>query len=513
MPNARLTVDPRFIVGPINRRLFGSFIEHMGRAVYTGIYEPDHPTADEDGFRQDVLDLVKEMGVSAIRYPGGNFVSGFQWRDSIGPKERRPRRVNLAWRSTETNEVGMHEFASWVEKAGAELMYAINLGTADTLDALELVEYATIESGTTLAERRIANGRRNPFGIHVWYLGNEMDGPWQLGHSPAEEYGKKASRTAKALRQLDPEVELVASGSSHPTMPTFPEWDRVVLEHTYDDVDYISCHGYYEEKNGDLGSFLAAPVKMDRYIDAVLATADHIKAVKRSEKTLNISFDEWNVWYLGDNLRRFPRQADRFYRTDEIEGNDWPEAPRLAEDVYSVADAVVVGGLLISLLRHADRVTSAAMSMLVNVIAPITTEPGGPAWRQATYFPFALTSRLAQGVALDVRVHSDSYETAELGAVPLVDAVVTHDADQGRAAVFLVNRSLTESAPVTVNLQALGDVSVLDAQMISDADFYARNTQDDPDRVGLKPNRSAAVEGGTLTVTLPPVSWTAVALG
>ncbi|WP_210507647.1 alpha-N-arabinofuranosidase [Naasia sp. SYSU D00057] len=513
MPNARVVVDPRYVVGPINRRLFGSFIEHMGRAVYTGIYEPDHPTADDEGFRQDVIELVRELGVSAIRYPGGNFVSGFHWRDSIGPKDERPRRLSLAWRATETNEVGLHEFSSWVEKVGGELMYAINLGTADTREALEVVEYANAPRRSTLAEERIANGRTEPFGITMWYLGNEMDGPWQLGHAPADDYGKKASRTAKALRQLDPRVELVASGSSHPTMPTFPEWERVVLEHTYEDVDYISCHGYYEEKNGDLGSFLAAPVKMDRYLDAVIATADHVKALKRSDKTLNISFDEWNVWYLGDNLRRFPRQADRFYRTDEIEGDDWPEAPRLAEDVYSVADAVVVGGLLISLLRHADRVSSAAMSMLVNVIAPITTEPGGPAWRQSTYFPFALTSKLANGVALDVRVESEDYETAEHGRVPLVDAVATADADAGRAAVFLVNRSLTEEVTVTVDLAALGRVELLDARMIADEDVYARNTRDEPDRVQLKANASAAIEDGVLTVTLPPVSWTAVALG
>ena len=513
MSSARLTVDPSFVVGPINRRLFGSFIEHMGRAVYTGIYEPGHPTADADGFRQDVIELVKELGVTGIRYPGGNFVSGFEWRDSIGPKEERPRRLSLAWRATETNEVGLHEFASWVEKVGGELMYAVNLGTADTMDALDVVEYSNIEKGSSLAEQRIANGRTDPFGIKMWYLGNEMDGPWQLGHSPAEDYAKKASRTAKALRQLDPGVELVASGSSHPTMPTFPLWDRVVLEHTYDDVDYISCHGYYQEKNGDLGSFLASPVKMDRYLDVVIATADHVKALKRSDKTLNISFDEWNVWYLGENLRSFPRQTDRFYRTDETEGNDWPEAPRLAEDVYSVADAVVIGGLLISLLRHADRVTSAAMSMLVNVIAPITTEPGGSAWRQATYFPFAVTSRLAVGVSLDVRVESAQYDTDELGTVPLVDAGATFDADSGRAAVFLVNRSLTDPITVTVNLSALGDVSVLETQMMADADVYATNTKDDPERVGLKPNTSATIDGGILTVTLPAVSWTAVALG
>ena len=513
MSTALVTIDPSFLIGPINRRLFGSFIEHMGRAVYTGIYEPGHPTADDEGFRQDVIELVKELGVTGIRYPGGNFVSGFEWRDSVGPKEDRPRRLSLAWRATETNQVGLHEFASWVEKVGGELMYAVNLGTADTMDALDVIEYANIAKGTRMSEQRIANGRTDPFGITMWYLGNEMDGPWQLGHSPAEDYAKKASRTAKALRQLDPKVELVASGSSHPTMPTFPQWDRVVLEHTYDDVDYISCHGYYQEKDGDLGSFLASPVKMDRYLDVVIATADYVKALKRSDKTLNISFDEWNVWYLGENLRSFPRQVDRFYRTDEIEGNDWPDAPRLAEDVYSVADAVVVGGLLISLLRHADRVTSAAMSMLVNVIAPITTEPGGQAWKQATFFPFAVTSRLAFGVSLDVRVESAQYDSAELGSVPLVDAGATFDAETGRAAVFLVNRSLTEPITVTVSMASLGNLSVLETHMIADDDVYAINTKDNPERVGLKPNTTAAMEDGVLTVTLPAVSWTAVSLG
>ncbi|MFP7834542.1 alpha-N-arabinofuranosidase [Marisediminicola sp. LYQ134] len=513
MTNARVNIDPQFVVGAINRRLFGSFIEHMGRAVYTGIYEPGHPTADDEGFRRDVIDLVRELGVSAIRYPGGNFVSGFQWKDGIGPREQRPRRLNLAWRSIETNQVGLHEFASWTEKVGSELMYAVNLGTADTADALEVLEYANIEKGSTVSEQRIANGRTDAFGIRMWYLGNEMDGPWQLGHSPADDYAKKASRTAKALRQLDPEVELVASGSSHPTMATFPEWDRTVLEYTYDDVDYISCHGYYEEKAGDLGSFLACGVKMDRYLDTVIATADYVKALKRSDKTLNISFDEWNVWYLGDNLRSFPRQADRFYRTDEIEGNDWPETPRLAEDVYSVADAVVVGGLLISLLRHADRVTSASMSMLVNVIAPITTEPGGAAWRQTTFYPFALTSALAHGVALDVRVESDHYETDEHGSVALVDAVATHDADAGRSAVFLVNRSQSDDITVTIDLAALGTTTVLDAQTMADDDISARNTREDPDRVRPSRNPSASTAGSVLTITLPAVSWTAVSLG
>jgi alpha-N-arabinofuranosidase len=503
MVSARLTIDPQFAVGDVNPRLFGSFVEHLGRCVYDGIYEPGHPSADSDGFRTDVIELVKELGVSTIRYPGGNFVSGFRWEDSVGPKEQRPRRLDLAWHSIETNEVGMHEFSTWLEKVGSELMLAVNLGTRGTLEALDLLEYSNIRSGTELSDRRALHGRVEPYGVKMWCLGNEMDGPWQLGHRSAADYGKLASQTAKAMRQLDPSVELVVCGSSSAHMPTFGEWERVVLSHTYDDVDYISCHAYYEEKNGDLDSFLASASDMDHFIESVVATADHVKAVNGSTKTINISFDEWNVWYL-----------ERFQNVDKLEGLDnWPTAPRLLEDAYSVADAVVFGNLLISLLKHADRVTSASLAQLVNVIAPIMTEPGGPAWKQTTFYPFALTSRLAKGIALDVRLDADTYSTDAYGTVPLIDAVATFDPDAATTSVFLVNRSQTEEATVTIDLTALESVIVLDAQTLSDTDVYAKNTLDEPDRVSLHPNKSAVVRNGVVEITLPPVSWTALNLG
>ena len=503
MHSARLTIDPRFAVGPINRRLFGSFVEHLGRCVYDGIYEPGHPTADAEGFRQDVIDLVSELGVSAIRYPGGNFVSGFRWEDSVGPRDERPRRLDLAWHSTETNEVGLHEFSSWLDKVGSELMLAVNLGTRGTLEALDLLEYSNITGGTALSDRRVANGRTEPFDVRMWCLGNEMDGPWQLGHRSADDYGKIASQTAKALRQVDPGLELVVCGSSSAHMPTFGEWERVVLHHTYEDVDYISCHAYYEEQNGDLGSFLASAVDMDRFIETVVATADHVGAVKGSTKKIDISFDEWNVWYI-----------DRYHGVDKIEGIDnWPVAPRLLEDAYSVADAVVFGNLMISLLKHADRVTSASLAQLVNVIAPIMTEPGGIAWKQTTFFPFATTSRLAVGHSLEVRLESPTYTTEVYGEVPLLDAVATHDPETGAVALFLVNRDQTEAHEVTVDISALDGLSVQEAVSLWDDDRSAANTLENPERVGLKANESAVLDGNRLTVTLPPVSWTAISLG
>jgi alpha-N-arabinofuranosidase len=503
MINARLVIDPQFGIGPVRRQLFGGFVEHLGRHVYDGIYEPSHPAADDEGFRSDVIELVRELGVSTIRYPGGNFVSGFRWEDSVGPREERPRRLDLAWHSTETNEVGLHEFASWLEKVGSELMLAVNLGTRGTLEAIDLLEYTNIRSGTRLSELRIANGRREPLAVGMWCLGTEMDGRWQLGHRSADDYGKLAARTARGMRQLDPSIELVVCGSSSAHMPTFGEWERVVLSHTYDEVDYISCHAYYEEKDGDLDSFLASSVDMDHFIETVIATADHVGAVRGNDKKINISFDEWNVWYNA-----------RFEGEDKIAGIDnWPVAPRLLEDIYSVADAVVFGSLLISLLKHADRVTSASLAQLVNVIAPIMTEPGGPAWRQTTFYPFSITSRLARGTALRLKLEAPLYSTDAYGAVPLVDAVATHDADSGQTGVFLINRSRHDSVTLTADISTLGEVTLCEAQTLADADFSAKNSLAEPERVTPRATDSVKVQNGVLTVVLPPVSWTAVSLG
>jgi len=503
MPSAELTLDPHFTVGPVHRRVFGAFVEHLGRSVYDGLYEPGHPAADPDGFRTDVIALVREMGVSTIRYPGGNFVSGFRWEDAIGPKDDRPSRLDLAWHSTESNQVGIDEFARWLDKVGSELMYAVNLGTRGVQEALDVLEYANVPGGTELSDLRIKNGRLDPHRIKMWCLGNEMDGPWQLGHRSAEDYGKLASRTAKAMRQLDPSLELVVCGSSHASMPTFGSWEHTVLRHTYTDVDFISCHAYYEEFDGDAGSFLASAVNMDHFIEAVVATADTVRAELHQKKRINISFDEWNVWYITR------------YRTVEqmTDVNHWPTAPRILEHQYSVLVGVVVGNLLISLLKHADRVTSASLAQLVNTIAPIMTEPGGPSWRQTTFFPFAITSRLAVGQALDVKLASDTYITATYGEVPLIDAVATFDVETNRTAIFLVNRSLDAAKAMSVDISHLGEVSILETHTLADEDIYATNTLAHQDRVGVAPNPTAQIADGRLTIELPAVSWTAIALG
>lgn len=503
MLSARMRIDPLFQVGQVRRRLFGSFVEHMGRCVYEGIYEPGHPTADADGFRADVLELVRELGVTTVRYPGGNFVSGFRWEDSVGPKSERPRRRELAWHSTETNQVGLDEFASWAKKAGTELMYAVNLGTRGIPEAVDVLEYANLPPGTTLADQRVSNGHAEPHAIRMWCLGNEMDGPWQIGHRNADDYGKLASQVAKAMRKIDPDLELVACGSSTAQIPTFGSWEHTVLTHTYEDVDYISCHAYYQEYDGDTGSYLASPVDMDRFIDSVVATADAVGASLKSERTINLSFDEWNVWCMTDFL-----DGGRITGTE-----NWPIAPRLIEDTYNVVDAVVVGGLLISLLNHADRVHAASLAQLVNVIAPIRTEPGGGAWRQTTYFPFATTSRLAHGTALQVHLDCPTYRTAKYGEVPLVDAAAVWNGDTGELAIFVVNRDLHEDLTITVDVSQAGITRVFSAETLGGADLSARNTLEHPDAVRPAVNESASVCDGSVTVSVPPASWTAVSLG
>jgi alpha-N-arabinofuranosidase len=498
LPHAHIELDKRAVIAPVRRRTFGAFVEHLGRCVYTGLYEPGHPTANEDGFRMDVVELVRELGSTTVRYPGGNFVSGFRWEDSVGPREKRPMRRDLAWHSLESNQVGLDEFARWLKLTGSELMLAVNLGTRGIQPALDLLEYANHPSGTALSDLRIANGTPQPHNVRMWCLGNEMDGPWQQGFMTADDYGKIAARTAAAMRMADRNLELVVCGSSGSAMPAFGDWERTVLEHSYEHVDYVSCHAYYQERDGDLGSFLASALDMDFFIEAVVATADHVGHKKRSKKKMQLSFDEWNVWYLKEHQET--AQAS----------DEWPHAPRLLEDVYTVADAVVVGNLLMTLLKHSDRVTSASLAQLVNVIAPIMTEPGGPAWRQTTFFPFSITSRLASGEVIRPVIEAPAYDTARHGEAPVIDAIAT--VNDGRTAVFLVNRDLTETARVTIDVRSLGSTRITEAVTLASADVYAKNTLTDQDRVKPAANVSAALTDGILTIELPPVSWTAAAL-
>ena len=498
MKRSRIILDRDFTVGEIDERIYSSFIEHLGRAVYGGIYEPSHPEADELGFRKDVIKLVKDLGVPMVRYPGGNFVSGFNWEDSVGPVEDRPKRLDLAWFTTETNEVGLHEFAEWTKKAGSDIMYAINLGTRGPEQARDIVEYANHPSGSRFSDLRIKNGRKDPIGIKLWCLGNEMDGPWQMGQKTAKEYGRAANEAAKMMKWVDPDIELVACGSSSSEMPTFGSWEMEMLDECYENVDYVSLHRYYENPTGDTPGFLARAMDMDDFIKSVASICDAIKGKKHSKHVLNLSFDEWNVWYHSKE------QDKEIWKQDK-----WNRALPLLEDVYNFEDALLVGSMLITLIRNADRVKVACLAQLVNVIAPIMTRNGGGAWAQTIYYPFMHASKYGRGTALNTIVDSPVYSCEDFENVPYIDSVATVD-DSGEVTVFIVNRDMTEDYEVEVDLRSFGDLSPDGHIYMHSDDVKAVNTEESPFNVTPSEGAAPEIHEGKALVRVPHLSWNVV---
>lgn len=477
---ATITANKKFVIDQLDRRIYGSFLEHFGRAVYDGIYEPSHPDADELGFRRDVIELVKKLNVPIVRYPGGNFVSGYHWEDGIGDKSKRPRRMGLAWQVTETNEVGLDDFQEWAKRADTEVMMTVNLGTGDAEEAAACVEYCNATTDTHYAKLRRANGFEQPFGIKVWCLGNEPDGSWQIGHKTADEYGKLAVETAKLMKWVDPSIELVVSGSSYHGMPTFGEWELAVLEHAYDYVDYIAIHQYYGNREQDTPKFLAKSESMDTYIKGVVAICDAVKAKKRSDKTLHISFDEWNICYRSEA----PNQR----------AEKWTQAPKLMEEIYTFEDALVLGCLLMTLQNNCDRVKMACLAQLVNAIAPIMTEHGGKAWLQTTFYPYLLASLYGNGTVLRAVTESDSYVVEKTRKIPYLTASVIYNAETEEIVVFAANRSLEESMELTVELQGFGNYEPIEQVELYADDLNATNDCNhqrvSPTTIKLSPNNT-----------------------
>jgi alpha-N-arabinofuranosidase len=496
MQKAKIILDKDFRVGEVDKRIYGSFVEHLGRSIYGGIYEPDHPEADEMGFRKDVISLVKELNIPIIRYPGGNFVSGYNWEDGIGPKEQRPRRLELAWRTIETNQVGTNEFASWAKKVGAEVMMAINLGTRGVDAARNIVEYCNHPGGTYWSDLRRSHGYEVPHKIKTWCLGNEMDGPWQIGHKTAHEYGRIACEAAKVMKWVDPDIELVACGSSNIEMPTFGEWEATVLDHTYDHVDFVSLHQYYGNRDNDTPNFLARTMDMDIFIKSVASICDYIKAKKRSKKTINLSFDEWNVWFHSN-------EADK-----KIE--PWSIAPPQLEDIYTFEDALLVGSMLITLIRNADRVKMACMAQLVNVIAPIMTENGGAAWRQTIFYPYMHASLYGRGTALNPVITSPVYDTKEYSDVPYLDATAVMNEEKEELVIFAVNRHMEDPLVLECDLRSFSGYEVAEHIVLEHEDIKARNTRDNPYNVVPALRQDTKVVDGRLTVSLKNLSWNVI---
>ncbi len=500
MLEAKVVCNKNFITGEIDPRLFGSFAEHMGRVIYSGIYEPQNCCSDEHGFRKDVLHTVKEMGVTAVRYPGGNFVSAYHWEDGVGPKECRPRRLELAWKSIETNEFGTNEFMQWARIAGVIPILTVNLGTRGIDEAVQYLEYCNFPEGTKYSELRKSHGIEQPYGVKLWCLGNEMDGHWQIGHKSAADYGKLAAETGKAMKAIDPEIELIACGSSLSSMPTCPQWDMEVLEQAYEVIDYLALHQYYGGQEKGTKDFLAQSLDMEEYIKTIRSAAQVVKQKKHSDKNMKFSVDEWGVW-----------AASATTVVKEAEKNAWQTAPSLSEQIYTMEDALLFAEMQMAIVRNADVIKIACQSLLTNVSACIMTEKGGGLWLQTIYYPFYYFANYAHGVVLETVVSCETYKSSQF-EVPYLDVLAVWNKEEQEIAVFLVNRSETESIKCEACFQdfELNDVKMAVALYAEDKKM---TNQLDHNAVVPRKNTSVSIQGNRCTVEAAPLSFHVVRLG
>mgnify|MGYP001824578833 FL=1 len=502
---ARVTINKARFRSDLDRRLLGAFLEHLGRAIYTGVYQPDSPLADENGFRTDVIDAVKGMDVPIMRYPGGNFVSGYNWLDGVGPKQDRPTVLERAWNSLETNQFGTNEFIQWCQQVGTEPLLGFNLGTGTPEQAVAYVEYCNVDRGTKWSDLRRAHGFENPHDVRYWCMGNEMDGPWQMGHMTAREYGRKARDAARQIRVIDRNLKLIACGSSNTILPTYLTWDREVLEECYDQVDAISLHNYYgnteQLTGGNTERYLAMNLDMERQIQEISAVCDYVQGTLKSHKRLWLSFDEWNVWYRarGGDFTNGHRQF----------------APRLLEEVYNLEDALLVGGFVNTLLRRSDRVRMGCLAQIINVIAPLVTTDEG-VLRQSIFYPYAWALKYAKGRVLDPLVESESYPIRAEGLrpdfarddlVPYLDVAMTLDEQQGEAAVFILNRDLAGERELVLDWLAPEPARVLACETLTGNDMKAFNTFENPDAVTPQ-ELDAPKPARVMTLRLPCLLYT-----
>ena len=491
---AQIFIDTNRVISSISPLLFSGFAEHMGRCIYEGIYDPASPQADENGLRKDVLAALCEINYRSIRYPGGNFLSGYRWEDGVGPKDKRPVRRELAWKSIETNQFGTNEFMEFCKAINAEPMLGVNMGTGTIEDAANLVEYCNAQVGTKYADLRAAHGYTDPHNVRYWCIGNEMDGPWQIGHLTELEYAYKAREAAKLMRLQDSSIQLILCGSSNSQMASYPQWDRVALEECWEDVNYHSMHYYAANWDGDTPSYLAMSAEFENYVDTLTGVLRYVKAKLRSKHDVFLSWDEWNVWYK-----------------DRSGDGGWTEAPHLSEEVYNLEDALVVAQWMNVFLRRSDVLKIACLAQIVNVISPITTSPDG-LLKHPTYYPIMLFSKLASGVALDVAVNSPRYETKRFGDMPMLDVSSSYDAEAKRSVVFIVNRNQSEDVPVEMNWQDIMPKRAKAAYQISGTDPKAVNSFENPNQIVPVSLSPIEVKYGKASVILPPLSFTVLEL-
>jgi alpha-N-arabinofuranosidase len=493
MDLTKILLHRDFQIAPVDPRIFGGFLEHVGRAVYEGVYDPGSKHADLNGYRKDVLKSLERLGFTVMRYPGGNFASGYHWMDGVGPRSARPVVRELASLSIEPNLFGTDEFIRLSGQMNWTPMITANLGIGTPEEACNWVEYCNSPAGTKFSNLRAANGSVEPYSVRLWGLGNEMDGPWQQGHVPANQYGIRAQQAAKLMKDTDPSIELVLCGSAEIGLPTYMEWDRTVLDYVGDYADYISLHRYVGNTTGDTADYLAVTNSIDQQIEVMDGLCRYVQARARSRKRYYLAFDEWNVWYRTQNA--------------ECVNGHGKYAQHLVEEEYNLEDALVVAGFLNSFIRHADVVKIANLAQIVNVIAPILTR-GDEMLLQSIYYPLLLYARRRQGVALQAVVRGPGYESKSYGYVHTIDAAAI--LGEGILHTFLINRNETESATVEIALAGMDLKSVQSAEIVSGPSATACNTFDVPDTIQNKQFTGIDLMKGKATIQLPPLSIAAI---
>jgi alpha-N-arabinofuranosidase len=493
MDTTTIRLDRDYQIAPVDPRIFGGFLEHVGRAVYEGVYHPASKHADAHGFRTDVLGRLDQLRFTAMRYPGGNFASGYHWQDGVGPRDQRQTLLERASLAVEPNTFGTDEFMRLARQMNWTPMLTVNLGTGTPEEASQWVEYCNSPLGTRYGDLRAKYGSSAPYGVKLWCLGNEMDGPWQQGHVPADQYAIRAQQAAKLMRDTDPTLELVVCGSAEIGMPTYLEWDRTVLEYIGEYTDYISLHRYVGDTTRDTADYLAVSNSIDQQIEVMAALCRTTQARARSRKRVQLAFDEWNVWYRVD--------------TDGTVNGHGRYAQPLVEEHYDLQDALVVAGFLNSFIRHADVVKIANLAQIVNVIAPLLTR-GDELLVQSIFYPLAFYARRREGVALQTVVLGPGYESRSYGFVRTIDASAI--LGPNGLHLFLVNRSLTEAAPVRVAPAGLRLIAVQSAEVVSGPSAGARNTFEQPNLVRSLPFDHVLVDDGRAVLQLPPLSAAAV---
>lgn len=522
---AKVLVHPRYKIGDISPRLYGAFLEPIGTMVYGSMYNPKHPTADSKGFRRDFIDGLRASGLPAVRLPGGNFVSGWDWKDSIGPMERRKSRLDLAWFQYYPNDVGHDEYLQWAELAGAEPLYTINLGTGRIDDAISIIEYTNHEGGSYWSDLRAKHGHKEPYGVKVWYLGNEMDGPWQIAswEKDPRGYGILAHEASKAMKWVDPTIETVVCASSSPFLSHYPQWDLDVLQECYESVDYISLHHYHSAPADDFAALLGGSVYFEDYINTEIAMCDFVQAKTRSPKKMMLSFDEYGTIMRPNQPLHYGRGphnlAAAHLRVDPGRKYTRHDPDNMPEPGYlrgsEMIQALTSAGVMLTFLRHADRVKIGCMTSGLAAAAATNREH---VWKSPSYFPLTQLIRYGRGVSLQPAVDCDTFDIpgyaiddnsqySDRSGVGFIDAAAAYNEPEGELNVFMINRGWERDTEVRLDATAFEGYNFVEHIQLYSESLDAKNSYDRPDVIAPAVNRDAGCENGVVAANLKKLSW------